>query len=350
MIASALVGLAFALACGGEPSVESPSPVTVEVYRVEPEIFRDWVDLVGQLESESSVVVKPEISGVIAAIEFTEGQTVEAGEVLVRLRSDEQQAALNEATAKNELAREVLRRTRKLAQQNVSAAAELDRARAEFAVSKAVVEIAHVELARTEIRAPFDGVVGARLVAPGERVNQDSGIVQVDKVDRLQLVSAIPEIGVGVASVGLNVQVRVAPYPGEVFEGEVFFVAPTLNPRTRQLAFKAWLPNPTRKLKPGLFANLRVQIAEREDTLLVPESAIVYDQQGTFVWRVDDEARAERVSVELGVRVDGRAEIASGLQAGDRVISSGTHKVFPGAKLKLNASHTTGGSTEGDAT
>lgn len=346
--------LGVALGCGsGEDAggaSQGPPPVTVEVVTVETTRLRDWLDLVGQLESEASVIVKPEISGIIDTIEFVEGEPVVKGDLLVRLRDEEQLAILREAEAKAQLAADDFRRTQELAKQNVSAARELDRARAEYKVTRAAVEIARVALDRTQIRAPFDGVVGARLVSPGERVDDDTGLVQIDAVDRLQLAFTVPEIGVSAVRVGLAVTVSVAPYPNEHFTGEVFFVAPALDPRNRQLLLKAWIPNPDHKLKPGLFANLKIQIAERENAIVVPETAIVYDQQGPFVWRVLDGAMAERSPVELGVRSPGSVEVTSGLRPGDRIVSAGTHKVTPGAKLSFDHGQASGESAGEGAT
>ena len=334
----ALGALALLAGCGDAADEwEGPPPKTVEVVTLAEQTVTDWVDLVGQLESEASVIVQSELRGIIDAIDFVEGQPAAAGDVLVRLRNEEQVAALREAEAKAALAAEVFRRTQKLARQNVSAATELDRARSEREVSKAAVDIARLALERTQIRAPFDGIVGRRLISPGARVDQDTSLVQIDAVDRLQAVFAVPEMGVSAARVGLAVTVRVVPYPGETFDGKVFFVAPALDPRNRQLMIKAWVPNSDRRLKPGLLANLRLKVSERDDALVVPEAAIAYDQQGPYVWRVTSELLAERVGVTLGIRLPGEVEIAAGLSVGDRVVSAGTHKLRPGEPLRFES-------------
>lgn len=353
MTRTACALLLLGLGCGGEDpgaAFAGPPPVTVEVVTVEPSPLHDWVDFLGQLESEASVIVKPEISGIVDTIEFVEGHPVKQGDLLVRLRNQQQLAALREAEAKAKLAKNSYQRTLKLAKQHVSAAVDLDRALAENEVSRAVVEIARVEMDRTEIRAPFDGVVGARLVSPGERVDEDTGLVQIDAIDRLQVVFAIPEIGVSIMRVGMPVTVSVAPYPGESFAGEVFFVAPALDPRTRQLALKAWIANPDQRLKPGFFVNVKIQIAERENAIMIPETAIVYDQEGPFVWRVLDGAIAERASVVIGLRQPGRVEITSGLHAGERIVSAGTHKVRHGAKLDFDRGQASSVPSNEDAT
>jgi membrane fusion protein (multidrug efflux system) len=188
---------------------------------------------------------------------------------------------------------------------------------------------------RTEIRAPFDGVLGARLVSPGDRVDRDTDLVPLASVDPLRLVFTLPEIALAIARPGTAVRAAVAPFPNESFAGKVYFVAPSLDPRTRRLLLKAWVANPEGRLRPGLFANIRVQIARHDDALTVPETAVAYDTHGPHVWRVGTDDHAERVPVGVGIREGGHVEIVTGdLAEHDRIVSAGTHKVFAGATIR----------------
>jgi membrane fusion protein (multidrug efflux system) len=315
------------------PERREPRPAVVEVVRVAPEPFRNTVEFVGQLNAEETVVVRSEISGVIDSIEFDEGQPVRAEQVLFGLRDDEQWVDLRRAEARAELTAEVLSRTQQLESRQISAAAELDRARAEHRVARAEVERARVELDRTLIRAPFDGVAGARAVSPGDRVDPDTDLVQIDKVDRLQLVFTVPEVGIRVVRRGLPLSVRVAPFPDRTIPGEIFFIGPTTDPRTRRFLVKAWIADPGHEVQPGMFANVRLELDYRPEALLIPESAIVYDSGGAFVWRVVDGTRAERAPVELGLHAESRVVVRSGLEPGDLIVSAGTNKVIPGGTL-----------------
>lgn len=328
-----------ALGCGAAETGRGGGfpPVTVEAVRIEPAPFTDVMKLVGQLESEESVDVRSEIAGVIERIAFEEGQAVDAGDVLFELRDEEQRATLHQAEALLELAKDVHTRTQELAGRNVSALADLDRSTSELEVARATVELARVQLDRTEIRAPFGAVVGARYVSPGDRVDSDTRLVQIDKVDRLRLSFTLPEAAVGLASIGLSVALAVAPYPGEPFTGEVYFVSPTLDPDTRRLLLKAWVANPAGRLRPGLFATLRLQVEHLDSALLLPESAIVYDAQGPHVWRIGQGDVVERTGVVLGPRRDARVVIRQGLRPGDRVVTAGTHKLQPGASVRVSA-------------
>ena len=339
---TALVGIAVALcAMGlggckrGAQGAFAPPPPAVEVVTVVPEMVRDTVGLVGQLDSEHSVELRPEIDGVVETIDFVEGQTVKRGEVLIRLRDAEQRAHAREAKARAKLAEEIFARIQQLAAKEVSARIEYDKASAELEVARAEAELREVELAKTQVLAPFDGVVGARLVSPGERVRRSAKLVRIDAVDRLQLVFAVPEIGVPFVRKGMPVTITVKPFPEIRFAGEVFFVSPTLDAATRRLTLKAWVPNPDHKLQPGLFANLEVQLSERPNAIVLPDAAILVDQGGNFVWRVGEDGKAQRVPIEIGLRKASRVEVIGGLAAGDRIVSAGTQKVTEGGAVKI---------------
>jgi membrane fusion protein (multidrug efflux system) len=195
--------------------------------------------------------------------------------------------------------------------------------------------MARINLERTEIRAPFAGAVGARLVSPGDRVDTDTDLVQLDAVDKLRLEFSLPEAIVALARSGLPVAARVAAYPNEVFTGEVYFVSPSLDPYSRRLPLKAWILNEEGRLRPGMFARVEVEVDRVLSALVVPDSAIAYDATGTFVWRVSAEQRAERVPVDLGARQDGHVVVRSGIAAGDVIVISGNLKLFPGIAIQI---------------
>ena len=316
---------------GWEPKIQ-----VVEAMRIEPELLVDAATFSGQLDAEHSVHVKPEIEGVIESIEFRQGQRVEEGDVLFRLRSREQAARLREARANRELAKVRWDRAKKLVSADAQSQAAADLARAELEVAEARVEVANVELERTAIRAPFDGVVGLRLVDLGSRVEEDTDLVRVDSVERLQVTFAISDEGLPFARTGMEVSAWVRPYRGERFSGEVFFVSPTLDASNRRIWVKAWIDNRDGRLAPGLFANVDLVIRRIENALVVPESAVGIDRQGTHVWAVDDELRVSRLPVTVGLRERGVVEIVDGLPAGTRIVTAGIHKISEGKEVQIS--------------
>lgn len=331
--------LLFATGCGTGETTTSGGPekkkaVAVELVRVEPEFVKDVVSLSGELQAENNGTVKAEISGVINEIAFEEGQTVATGDVLFKLKNREQRALLLEAQAEERLAKDVFDRQQRLASKDVASLARKAEASAELDKARARVALARLQLDRTTVTAPFDGVVGVRMVAPGDQVDHEDALVQILAMDRLQAIFTVTEIGVPLAKVGLPVAVQVAAWPEERFPGKVFFVSPSLDSDARRLILKAWIANDDHRLKPGMFVNVDVEIDRKDDALMVPETAIVYDRNGTYVWRAGEESKAQKVPIELGLRQQGRVEIVSGIEPGDQVVAAGTHKVMADSVLE----------------
>jgi len=351
-----LVGT-LALACGSDdaksPAMQGPPPAVVESVVLVPEDVEDVLAFVGQLDSADSVVLKPEISGIVQSISFDEGSPVKKGQPLVRLRDAEQRARVREAKATVSLTLNQYERAKKLAKQSAESTAALERAKAQYEIAAAQLDLAKIQLSRTVIRAPFDGVVGARMVSPGERVspgsdremggNSDgggsaSGLVRIDSLDQMELIFTLPETVMSLAHEGSKVDLRVSPFPDETFAGTVYFIDPRIDATSRRVLVKARVPNPEHKLRPGLFATLKVEISSRAGALMVPEDAIVYGRDGVFVWRIED-GQAVQVPVTLGIRQPGRVELLSGVQAGDLIVSAGTQKLRAGSPVRDLARH-----------
>jgi len=343
VVAPLLCSLALtALAAGcdavapGSPPVEASGPksVTVELHEVVPGEIRWEVGLTGQVNAKHLVTISPEIKGVVRSIEFEEGKPVAENDVLFVLRNEEQAARVREAKARMALAEDVFDRAQRLSSEEISSAARTAEARASLDEARAKLDLARLDLERTRIRAPFAGVMGDTDIGPGAWVEPEIALASIASIDEVEVLFTTTEQGAAIARIGGEITVRVAAYPGERFPGEVFYVSPTIDPATRRLILKARLENADHRLKPGMFANVDVVIAVRQDALVVPEAAMVYDRNGTYVWRVGEGDLAEKVPVSVGLRQEGVVEITSGLESGDRVVAAGVHKVMAGQKLQ----------------
>jgi membrane fusion protein (multidrug efflux system) len=333
-----LLALALALAScsdtqGAPAGGGGPRAAVVEIGVVHPEMLRDLIRFPGQLAAEATVELRTETEGILESVEFEEGAAVEEGQVLFRLRDAEERARLQEARAELSLAEARWERTKKLVEREVASTADLDRTAAERDVAAARVARARVELERRTIRAPFDGLIGALEVAPGDSLREQTTLTRIDAVDRLQLRFSLPELALGRVAIGAPVSITVAPYGDEKFAGEVYFVSPSVDPQSRRGLVKAWIPNPKHRLRPGMFAEVEAEIARRDGAILVPEAALVHGLEGTTIWRVGPDERASGVPVEVGLRQDGRVEV-SGLAPGDRVVVAGVHKVSEGGLVR----------------
>ncbi|MBW2712270.1 MAG: efflux RND transporter periplasmic adaptor subunit [Deltaproteobacteria bacterium] len=344
VMATGVVAVLALTGCGGdEEEFSGPPPVVVEVSAVVQENLRDVVDLVGALYPTGHIMIKPEVAGVIKSVDFpfAEGMAFEEGAELYHLHDEEFRARLAEADAILRLKEAVYARTRDLVERQAASKADLDRAAAERDIAKAGVDLARLNVERTVVRAPWAGSIGLSLVFPGDRVDEETELIPMDHVNQLQVIFSVHEQAVGKVEQGFVIHFEVAPYPGELFEGKIFYIAPTIDFETRRLTLKALVENSNGRLKPGLFTKIRADLGERPNALMIPEAAVVYDRTGTFVWQVredGEEVFGERVPVKLGMRLPGRVEVIEGLSLNDRVVSAGTHKVFPGVPLNPVAS------------
>ena len=182
------------------------------------------------------------------------------------------------------------------------------------------------------IRAPFAGVLGLRLVSPGALVTPGTAIATLDDLSRMYVDFPVPESALSKVAPGQKVTGSVGAWPGQRFDGTVETVEARVDPATRSLTVRAAFPNPERRLRPGMLVTVAVRQPERR-ALLVPEISIVQVGQTSFAWRIKPDGSVEQARVAIGTRSDGKAEIVSGLAAGDRIVVDGTGKLRPGDKV-----------------
>jgi membrane fusion protein (multidrug efflux system) len=189
-------------------------------------------------------------------------------------------------------------------------------------------------LAKTEIRAPFEGVVGLRQVSVGEYVNAGQALVELVRLDPLEVEFQIPETQAARLNTGQSVSVQTDAFLGESFTGSISAVAPSVQVSGRSVAVRARLANAEKKLKPGQFAQVQVALAAAAPVLMVPEQAIWPSGDQKMVYRIKA-GKAELVPVTLGLREPGWVAVTAGLSVGDEVIIAGQQKLFPGAPVMI---------------
>jgi membrane fusion protein (multidrug efflux system) len=182
-------------------------------------------------------------------------------------------------------------------------------------------------------------VAGLRQVSEGQYVAAGTDIARVEKIDQLKLDFRVPESFVAKLRAGQQVTALVDAYPQQAFAGAIFAIEPAVDEGTRTVQVRARVANPELKLRPGMFARVQLQLGTREKAVWIPEQAIVPKGKDSFVFRVtpatNGTGKADLVQVRLGIRKPGEVEIASGLAAGDLVVTDGTLRLFPGASVML---------------
>lgn len=327
-------GAGNVVAAPAQPAPAKPSSkVKVEVATVDRIRLERSVAAVGTLRSRDSVMLRPEISGRIAEINFAEGGKVEKGQVLVRLDDSVAKAKLQHARANLKLAGSQHRRSVELSKQGFVSSQARDEAASNLAVQQAAVALAEAELEKTAIRAPFDGLVGLKTVSVGDYVGPGTDLVPIESIDPLNVDFRIPEQFLSAVTVGSRLQVTFDALAGMKREGSVSAISPQVDVGGRSLLLRASVPNPDNALRPGLFA--RVQLALDETMgLVVPETALAPSGDAQYVYRVRDGV-VNRVAVEVGQRLGAHVEIVSGLEEGDQVVVAGLQKVRDGIEVEI---------------
>jgi membrane fusion protein (multidrug efflux system) len=252
----------------------------------------------------------------------------------VELDRSQQVAALDRARAAADDARTKLDRARRLRATQAVAEAQIDQLEAALRQAEAQVREAAARVEEMKIIAPFSGRVGLRQVSLGALIQPGTAVTTLDDLARLRVEFAVPEVHVARLAVGQRVVATSSAYDDRRFEGEVTVVDTRIDPATRTVRAVAEFPNPDETLKPGLFLNIALTLAERPVALLVPEEAIDPVGDRTFVFAVRD-GRAVRQEVRLGMRTQGEVEVLSGIAADDQVVVRGLQRLRNGMPVHV---------------
>lgn len=313
----------------GEQKAPPSFAMPVEVAPVLVGPITETVGAVGTLEANESVMIRPEIMGRVTRVNFQEGQAVDKGRVLIELDAIELDAQLAQAAASLEIAKLNYDRTKRLiANDNVSQQ-ELDTAATNLKSAEANYKLFQERLAKTKIRSPFSGYLGTRRVSPGDYLQPGRDIVNLEDISTLKINFMVSETFFSRLSVGQKVGVKVDAFPEQVFEGRVYSLDPRMDEISRTIRVRARIPNRDAKLRPGMFANVSLILGHTNEALLIPEEAILPQQEKAFVYRVQDGA-VQLTEVKLGGRERGMVQVLTGLQAADTVVKAGLQKIRDG--------------------
>jgi membrane fusion protein (multidrug efflux system) len=292
------------------------------------------VESIGTARAREAVTVTSRVSGIVVAINFTEGQAVAAGDVLIELDRSQQVAAHDRARAAADDARTRLNRARQLRATQAVAEAQIDQLEAALRQAEAQVREAAARIEEMKIIAPFSGRVGLRQVSLGALIQPGTVVTTLDDLSRLRVEFAIPEVFVARLTAGQRVSATSPAYGERRFEGVVTVIDTRIDPATRTVRAIAEFDNPDESLKPGLFLNIALTLAERPSALLVPEEAIDPVGDRAFVFAVRN-GRAVRQEVKLGTRVRGEVEVLDGIAPDEQVVVRGLQRLRDGVPVNV---------------
>ena len=327
---------AIAAAAPPKNGAQAPvgAPMTVEATKVAMQALPQTITAVGSLRSDESITVRPEVAGRISAILLKEGQHVGKGMTLIRLDPAINAAEVQQARANLKLAKSKYDRAVELSQRNFISGQAKDEAENNLRVAEASVALVEARLAKTEIKAPFSGVIGLRVVSVGDYVKEGADVVNLESIDPLKVDFRVPEIYMRQVQPGQSLTVTLDALPGKTFEGKVFAVNPLVDAAGRAVVIRAIVANPDTSLRPGMFARVKLITRDEKEALVVPEQAIVPQGDEQYVFRIVD-GKVTRVKVEVGQRREGKVEIVEGLDANDVVVTAGQLKLRDGMAVTV---------------
>ncbi|CBV43623.1 efflux RND transporter periplasmic adaptor subunit [Halomonas elongata] len=363
MVAAMGMGLSVLAGCDSQAdsAPEEPPPPQVSVAEVVVKDVNFWDEFTGRIDAVDEVELRPRVSGYLDEIHYSEGQTVEKGEVLFTIDPRPYQAdlaraeaELERARARAELTRSEAARAETLAQSRSISREVLDQRRATAAQAEADILAAQAEVERarlnvefTEVRAPISGRTGRALVTVGNLVSDATPLTSIVSLDKVHVhfysdeqtflnYGELARSGERSSSREERTPVRVglANDTGYPYAGEVDFVDNSLDATTGTMMVRAVLDNDEGRFTPGMFARVQLLGSSAEDAVLIDDKAVLTDQDRKYVYVVDDQGVALRKDIRPGRMADGLRVIETGLEPGERVVVKGAHRIFyPGMQV-----------------
>ena len=317
-----------------------PPPPVIAAARAEREVWQPYLQVVGSLAAVAGIEVTSEVGGQIRTIHFNSGEGVKQGNLLLELDDRTDQAQLQGLLAERTLARLKFERTAKLIKDKSVSKSDYDEARATLDATEAQVSGQQALIDKKRIRAPFDGRLGIRRVDLGEYLTPGAPIVPLEKLDPIYVDFALPERELARVRAGQGVEIRVQAYPDEIFRGSIIAIDPGVEVGSRSFRVRGQLENPTQRLRPGMFADVRVSLPQDEQVVTIPDTAISYAPYGDSVFVIEDnegQTTVSRRQIETGKSRAGRVAVVAGLQAGEQVVSAGHNKLRNGQRVAIDS-------------
>lgn len=324
-------------------------PETISAEPARTDTWQPQIAGIGTLTAFEGIDVTPQVGGVVTEVNFESGQDVEKGALLVRLDTNTLEADIRSVTAELANTDSELKRRESLVSKGVVAATELDSLRTRKRVLEATLDRRRAEVAQKYIYAPWSGRVGLRSIAVGSYLAPGQQIVWLQRIDPIFVDFTITEGDYGRIAEGQKVTASFNAYPGQSFTGKIVTTDARVSDSNRMITVRAELANADKRLVPGMYANVLVDVGTIEQVVTVPQTAVTYSLYGDNVFVVvpaktadpkakDGDLAIERRFVTLGPVREGRVAIAKGLKEGEKVVTAGQNKIDQGSKVVIDNS------------
>jgi membrane fusion protein (multidrug efflux system) len=311
-------------------------PDTVTTAQAHEDIWAPALKAVGSLAAVEGTTLSNELPGTVTKIAFESGAQVKKGDLLVQLDASAEEAQLASAEAAAEWTRVNLKRAQELRAQNSNSQSDLDSADAQAKQAEASIANLESAVAKKTITAPFDGRIGIRTVNLGQYLPTGTAIVSLQSLDPIYADFSLPQQQLADLAPGLTVHVTTDALPGQTIDGKITAIDPQVDNSTRNVQVQATLDNHDEKLRPGMFADVAVELPAKDKVLIIPATAVLATPYGDSVFVVDVAKDPQtglvgkvlrQQFVQLGVTRGDFVAVVSGLKPDETVVTSGVFKL-----------------------
>jgi len=303
-------------------------------YVLVPSEMSELRKAVGSLLPDEEVELSFETSGKIVEIYFEEGKRVKKGDLLAKINDRPLQAQLLKLQAQLKLSEEKEFRQRQLLDRDAISRESYDQISTELQALQADIKLIEARIAETELRAPFDGIVGLRMISEGAIATTQTKIVRLVKLSPLKIEFSIPERYSGEVTPGYPISFSVDGIQKE-FQAKVYAIEPKVQEETKSIVIRALYSNKNEELKPGRYASVTVKLSQIENAVSIPTEAVIPEMDGEKVF-IYKNGKAERKSVVTGLRTESHIQIISGLNFGDTLLTTATLQLRESLPVQLD--------------
>jgi membrane fusion protein (multidrug efflux system) len=333
-----ILSLALIASCGKKNQAQQkapPPPVVIDVMVTKPTSFAYTIDASGTVQAQEYVQLKPEVNGRIVKLNINEGETVSEGTLLVKLNDDDLQAQLRKYQSQLDIAQRNLIRLKSLLDVNGLNQQEYDVADNQVKSLQADIDYTRAQIRKTEIRAPFNGLIGLRNVSPGAFVSAQDVMATLQQVSSLKIDFVLPEANTNLIKKGMTVKVQSDEGTG-IYSARIIAVEPQVNPGTRNIKVRAQVEDRSAKLNPGAFVKVLIDAGKTNSAIMIPTNCVIPESRTKKVVVIKG-GKAVFQLVEVGYRGDAKVEITKGINAGDTIALNGILFLKPDAPVKVRA-------------
>ena len=323
-----------------------PPPVTVSVAPVKVADWKPYIASIATLQAVNGVNLAPQVPGIVTKIYFESGQMIQAGQPVVVMDTSVLQAQLQNAMADMDYKEANYKRFEKLYKTKIVTHDQLDQTRSTYIQAFATVNQIKAEINHMAVVAPFTGKLGIRQVNLGQYLSPGTVVTNLQQIDPIYVNFSVPSQNLSQIAIGEPIEVTFDAYPGQVYQGKVIAMDASFDQDTRSINVQGELQNPKGELYPAMFGEVRVILPSLKNTIVIPQTAVVYTLYGNSVFvvtkKTDEKGKEQWIvsqkNVVLGQRRGTEIAILSGLSASDQVVTSGQIKLQNGASVAIDNS------------